>query len=318
MLEAIGASNDAQKNIWFTNTDPITAGISQPKPDYYHGAPPEQIHQQVREDLSSHIIPSTQTKLPAVPNFSMEVKGPRGIVQEAELQACNNGAIGARAMHSLQNYGQDEPVYHNRVSTISSTYHFGHLMMYGHSIAQPNGPGTEPHYYMHQLGDFSMTHSTDTFLQGATAFKNSKDLMKEYRNTAIAQANAIAATRTAEDQEDEEDEDGEDEDGEDEDGEDEDGEDEDGEDEDGEDDAGADTMLNFAAGTSDSIPSMLVKNEDEEEDPDDSKTSVERRPPPRKKRKSCETSDMSKGSSKKSCGKKGSGKGKAWFSFGLF
>lgn len=197
MLRAMGASDGAQKNVLFTNMDPLVPGISQAKPDYYYGAQPELIHQQVREDLSGHIVPSTSTHFPAIPNLSMEAKGPLGTNREALLQACHIGAIGARAMHSLENYRRDVPEYHGKVSSISSTYNGGTLKLYGHSASQPDGPGTQPHYYMHQLNAFSMTGVKDAFLQGATAFKNAGDWAHESRNTAITQANALAAASTA-------------------------------------------------------------------------------------------------------------------------
>ena len=69
MLTAMGASKGAQLSILFNNMVPITNYISQAKPDYYHGAQPEQIHQQVRTDLGPYIIPSNYTHRPAVPNF---------------------------------------------------------------------------------------------------------------------------------------------------------------------------------------------------------------------------------------------------------
>jgi hypothetical protein len=193
MLKAIGAFNGAQKNIIFTNIDPIVAGISQARPDYYYGAQPEQIYPDVRnnEQLNKHIIPSSHTHLPAVPNFSLEAKGPDGSSAEALRQACHNGALGERAIYSLEAYGQDQPVYDNNIHTISSIYLHGTLKMYGHSVAQPNGPGTRPEYYMHQLNALGMTGNWNTFLEGATAFRNAMDLTREYRDAAIARANEI-------------------------------------------------------------------------------------------------------------------------------
>ncbi|KAI9685788.1 MAG: hypothetical protein M1820_010751 [Bogoriella megaspora] len=196
MLRTMGASDGSQKNVLFNNLDPLVPGISQTKPDYYYGAQPEQIHQQVRNDLSSHIIPSTSTHFPAVPNFCMEAKGPLGTNREALLQACNVGAIGTRAMHSLESYQQDALSYHGKVSAISSTYNGGLLKIYGHSVARPDGPGTQPHYYMHQLKSAAMTDSKTAFLQGAAAFKNARDWTEGNRNAAIASANAIATAWT--------------------------------------------------------------------------------------------------------------------------
>lgn len=193
MLKAMGASQSAQKNILFINTEPITAGIAQAKPDYYYGAQPEQIHSDVRNELSTHIISSNHTHLSVVPNFFLKAKGLNGSAAVARRQACHNGAIGVRAMQSLHLYGQSELGYNNKAYTISSTYHEGQLKMYSHSVAQPNGPGTRPEYYMHQLNTWGMTGNKDAFLQGATAFKNAEDLTEKYRNAAIARANETAA-----------------------------------------------------------------------------------------------------------------------------
>jgi len=65
--------------------------------------------------------------------------------------------------------------------------------MYSHSTAQLNDPGTRPEYYTHQLRSFAMTDSTDTFLNGATAFKNAMDLTGELWNTAIVRTNEMAS-----------------------------------------------------------------------------------------------------------------------------
>jgi hypothetical protein len=137
---------ELKKKFMFTNIDPIVAGITQAKPDYYYGAQPKQVHPDVcnNEQLSKYIIPSSHIHLSAVPNFSLEAKGPDRLLAEALRQACHNDTVGAKVMHSLETYGQDQPIYSNNVHTISSIYHGGTLKMYGHSVAQPNGPRTLP------------------------------------------------------------------------------------------------------------------------------------------------------------------------------
>jgi hypothetical protein len=254
MLRAMDASNGAQKNILFINTAPMVEGISQAKPDYYYGTQPELIHSDVRnsEQLSRYIIPSNHTNLPAVPNVSLEAKGPDGSFAEALRQASHNGAIGERAIHSLETYGQDPPVYNNNAHTISSIYHGGQLKIYSHSVAQPNGPGTQPEYYMHQVNGWSMTGNQNSFLQGATAFKNALDLTAEYRNDAITHANKIAQSAEGEGDEDTE------------------------EEQTVEDEAEANssnTMPSLDRRTTNAIVSTVY--EDEDEDSDDSETSVE-------------------------------------------
>jgi hypothetical protein len=89
---------------------------------------------------------------PIAPNFFLETKGPNGTVAVTNLQVRYNGAIGARAMHSLQNYGaMDSPVYDMNANTLSSTYQGGGgglLQLYVHHVTTPAATGAEPEYHM--------------------------------------------------------------------------------------------------------------------------------------------------------------------------
>lgn len=78
------------------------------KPDLYYGARPEQLDRRVRDELSGHIIPSTQDDLPIAPNFFLATKGPEGTAAVARRQVSYDGALGARGMRSLQSYAEDE------------------------------------------------------------------------------------------------------------------------------------------------------------------------------------------------------------------
>lgn len=105
------------------NLDHLTDGTITPaSPDIYHGARPEQLEREVRKMLSRQIIPSTQDDLPACPNFFLETKGPDGTSAVALRQACYDGVLGARGMHSLKTYGQSQPVLSKNASTITSTH----------------------------------------------------------------------------------------------------------------------------------------------------------------------------------------------------
>jgi hypothetical protein len=46
----------------------------------------------------------TQHDLPIAPNFFLAAKGPDGSAAVAKRQACYDGALGERGMHSLQSY----------------------------------------------------------------------------------------------------------------------------------------------------------------------------------------------------------------------
>ncbi|KAL7622803.1 hypothetical protein AAE478_006482 [Parahypoxylon ruwenzoriense] len=68
--EEINDSQCVAGEVPFTTLDHLIDGALVPgNPDVYYGARPEQLHQQVRDELSGQIIPSTQDDLPIVPNF---------------------------------------------------------------------------------------------------------------------------------------------------------------------------------------------------------------------------------------------------------
>ena len=180
--------------ILFNNLDHLTDGTLAPgDPDLYYGARPEQLDRRVRDELNGHIIPSTQDDLPIAPNFFLAVKGPDGTAAVARRQACYHGALGARGIHSLQSYKQDDPVYSNNAYIITSIYNDGTLKMYTSHPIQPDSPGSRPEYYMNQLKAWAMTSDLETFRHGATAFRNARDWTKEKRDESINAANAKRA-----------------------------------------------------------------------------------------------------------------------------
>ncbi|KAM0321484.1 hypothetical protein ACHAQA_010098, partial [Verticillium albo-atrum] len=100
-------SHPSARNTAFGNLEQLTDGTIAPaKPDIYYGACPEELSRSVRDELGHHIIPSSTMDKPLAPNFFMEVKGPDGSVAVATRQARYDGAVGSRAMYSLQNYGR--------------------------------------------------------------------------------------------------------------------------------------------------------------------------------------------------------------------
>ncbi|KAF2188850.1 hypothetical protein K469DRAFT_684145 [Zopfia rhizophila CBS 207.26] len=127
------------RGILFTNLNPLTDSTLKFKPgnpDIYYSACPEQLSQKVCHELSGKIIPSTQHDLPIAPNFFLAAKGPNGTPAVAKLQACYDSTLEARAIHSLQSYKKDEPVYDNKAYTITSTYQDGQLKINGQEWAE--------------------------------------------------------------------------------------------------------------------------------------------------------------------------------------
>lgn len=197
--EIIGSnqiSHFRSRNTTFANLQPLITGadVVSAKPDVYYGALPSALDQTVRGKLDSHIVPSRGGK-PIAPNFFLEVKGPGGAAVVAERQARYNGAIGSRAMHSLQNYGSEEPEYDGGSYTFTSVYNGGLLQIYAHHITPPT-EGRRPEYHMTEVKAICVTGDPKSFRCGVTAWRNARDLAKQYRDDFIQAANAKAKQQT--------------------------------------------------------------------------------------------------------------------------
>lgn len=183
------------RNMVFGNLEPLTQGnFVDAKPDSYDGAHPAQIDRRIRDVLGPYITPSTQQQAPALPNFFTEAKGPEGSGAVAKLQACYDGAIGARGTHELRSFGggNSSTAYDNNANSITSTYHNGHLQIYTIHPTQSTSDERLSEYHMTQLGGWALTGSSGQFRQGASAFRNARDWAKEKRNELIATANGKA------------------------------------------------------------------------------------------------------------------------------
>lgn len=180
-----------------TNLQPLTDGtIVPPFPYEYYGALPGALDRSIREEIGSHVIPSTTDGKPIAPNFFLETKGPRGSQFLAILQSRYNGAMGTRAMHSLQNYGTvGSQTYDMNAYTLSSIYlggGAGVLQLFAHHITAPTAPGAEPEYHTTQVGSYSLMGSHRYFLDGVTAFRNARDWARDRRDSFIQAANTRA------------------------------------------------------------------------------------------------------------------------------
>ncbi|KAK3323514.1 hypothetical protein B0T19DRAFT_206955 [Cercophora scortea] len=188
-------------HVLFTNLESITDGATvDVKPDFYDGVRFSDIDATVREDLSSLIIPSDKNaaRRPAAPNFFPEAKAPWEGADIAKRQAGLDGAIGARAMHALQNYGDEGPGFDGNAYSYTSTYYAGTgtLQLYAHHVTAPTAPGERPEYHMTQLDGWQMTGNIDTFRRGATAFRNARELAQRHRDSFIQAANTRARQPT--------------------------------------------------------------------------------------------------------------------------
>ena len=176
----------------FNHLEPLAEHLPRPTPDAYDGARQEQIDWRVRQRLGRHIVPCNDSSRPAVPNFFVEGKSASARPDVAKLQACHDGAVGARAMHSLENHGRHEPAYDGKAHCFSSTYNDGCMRLYSHHLSAPPISGGRSEYHMTQLRNFAMTDSAERFREGATAFRNLRELAESTRNSAVEETNRAA------------------------------------------------------------------------------------------------------------------------------
>lgn len=175
--------------VTFQNLNSLTGGTTVlPTPDLYDGVSLAHLEIKVRQDLNSIIVPHMQAFQPVAPNFFLEAKSISGSLAVAELQAVLDGAHGALIMHSIQNYLQAEPLYDGNAYAFSSILLGGFMTLYAHHVTAPRSAGQQPEYITTQLKSYALCDD-ETLLAGIGAFRNLRDLAKQYRDSFIEIAN---------------------------------------------------------------------------------------------------------------------------------
>ncbi|KAI9672505.1 MAG: hypothetical protein M1817_003271 [Caeruleum heppii] len=199
VVSTIAGSSDrrhiSNDNVIFNNMEKFVEGqLTAAQPDRFYGVRPECVHQSVRSDLQSHIIPSTDATMPVVPNFFLEAKSAAGRPDVARRQICHDLAIGARAMHRLQHYGTTRSTYDGNAYTIGTAYHSGTgtLQILTTHPVRPASPRVKPEYHIAQVRSYVLTNDADAFREGARAYRNARDWAQCQRSQFIATANAKA------------------------------------------------------------------------------------------------------------------------------
>ena len=174
----------------FKNLAPLTdSSLVDARPDWSYGTRFEQLNPHVQKQLSRYIVPCPNPRAPILHNNATELKDPSGDWAVVERQALHAGALGARAMQHLQSYGQPELVYDNNAYTITTAFDGRLLQMYTTHPTRPANSEDQPEYRMKQFASYAMTHNSESFRQGATAYRNSRDWTREKRDEFIRAAN---------------------------------------------------------------------------------------------------------------------------------
>ncbi|KAH6614463.1 hypothetical protein B0J18DRAFT_301274 [Chaetomium sp. MPI-SDFR-AT-0129] len=187
----------------FFNLDAMPAGHPiKVAPDFFDGAARDAVEKAVRVNLNHMIIPSKySTRVPMAPNFFLDVTPKEAKFRAAMRKTMLHGALGARAMLALQNYGVEEPIFDGKAYTYTAAYHpeVVTLQIFAHHVTPPTTPEGKPEYHMTELGGWKMTRKIEDFVRGVTAFRNVRELAQRHRDEFIRAANE-RARRLSEDQ----------------------------------------------------------------------------------------------------------------------
>ncbi|KAL9617021.1 MAG: hypothetical protein Q9160_008175 [Pyrenula sp. 1 TL-2023] len=168
--------------------------IGCPKPDYFNGVQPAEIHQELREKLGWYIIPCNDTSRPALPNFFLEKKGPSGKGLTVDLQIRQDLVYGARGIHRMQSYNKPELFYNNKVYTFGATYDspYAMLILYAMHPTEPKDSRNKVEYHTTELSCSSLRSNLETCREGLQALRNLQDLATRCRNRIVRHANRAA------------------------------------------------------------------------------------------------------------------------------
>jgi hypothetical protein len=183
---------------------PFDRDLTRPQPDIYYGSRPCQVDIHVCEVIGKYIIPSTSTTNPVAPNFYLECEPAKGNTDVKWRKIMHAGAMGARAMDRLRNYGNDVLIYdghacpdHHRLLPSRrrhpTTIRHTHTHTHTHGPQSQAAPGTEPDYHLTRFRSFFMTESAASFRAGATAYRDARDRgPKRERDDAIVKGQPMS------------------------------------------------------------------------------------------------------------------------------
>lgn len=114
----------SQKNLLFENLKYfIDNSIIKVKLDYYDGNCSTNLNKQIREDLGSYIVSSTNIVTSYLPNFFTKRKEFNENIVVCKRQALYDNTLDVREIHELRLYVDPKTIYDNNAYTITSIYY---------------------------------------------------------------------------------------------------------------------------------------------------------------------------------------------------
>ena len=153
----------------FNNLKHLTDGsIAIAQPDYYNGCRPAELNKTIRDELASYIVPSTNTSLPCLPKFFLEVKGLDGNNAVCKRQALYDPALGDRGVRKLLDYIDSSAASDSKAYAIAATYdrNTGYLEIFTAHVKKSEKPDIDHELRMTQLNGWGVVGNEDAYRQG--------------------------------------------------------------------------------------------------------------------------------------------------------
>ncbi|KAK4551917.1 hypothetical protein LTR86_010818 [Recurvomyces mirabilis] len=104
-----------------------------------------------------------------------------------QKQAMYDGAVGARGMFHLKNYGNPTLAFDDNAYTFAPSHcpGTGTLQLYATRPAPTAQSGGKLQYYIMQLDSYAMTGNSNSFRHGATAYRNGQEWSQQQRDGSL-------------------------------------------------------------------------------------------------------------------------------------
>ena len=157
--------------------------------DLFSGAVSYSLEQDVLDDLSRLIVPSMIEDCSIASNFFLEVADEYDFAEALKWTASYYGALGARGILSLQNWGKDEESSDGNAYTFTATFFDGTLCIYATYSRASSGNIYSTEYHTTLLGSWVIIACLKDFQRGMIALHNIFALTETMREDLIAAAN---------------------------------------------------------------------------------------------------------------------------------
>ncbi|KAL8852171.1 MAG: hypothetical protein Q9198_011034 [Flavoplaca austrocitrina] len=190
----------------FNNLNKLTVpSVSNPGPDWYDGTEPEKLDVVVRNHLDKLIVPASDKSTACLPNFFLELKGPKGSLSTLMRQGWYAGTLGARGVHELRDWWEPHQLEDTKAYTIVATYEPVQLTLIFYTVhpIRSNNTAHRPlsspptrhySYHMIKLKSYVLDNDLDSFNKGLWALQNAREWAKEQRDRLVAGCNVKAPT----------------------------------------------------------------------------------------------------------------------------